>query len=528
MAGNITSIGMVLIIMTSPKLAKKYYYYMFIVVLVSIAFKLMFIAHPFHGLEYEDAFVFSDVARYLQYSYNWNIDPFQTKSCMDGSLTDCNQFGTFGGHYMILPVVVFMANEICGYSINNIFVVNFIASILVLYVYVKILKLLDVCRNGIIFSSTLLVATPFLNVFNTSGLSETFSSLWVIGTIYFYLKSSQEDFEYNKTSFWFAILLIVISFATKRENLVLLSLPVITILLLAKNRILKLDKLLRLLLFFAIPFGLALVYNLMARVNEMEAAEGIELGVATFSLVNFAQLFPHYLSSFFHINYFGITGVLFLITGIYAILVHKKIEYKLVAMLAFLYLVMYSSHYRSYYQVHFGKVSIFETLRYTTNYFPIACICFGSLNVIYDKIIDKSLILKARYVGFFLIFIVASIYLNVTTRLELNRIEYEERIRPVVDTLNFTNQEDWIMSDISSIYHIYANNKRKFIDCYATNERRIFDLIKYDAGQIYLLKRKSNIYNRKRYPEYFEIISNLDYKVVKNISPDYELIKFVK
>lgn len=511
-----------------PKLLTKYSYVLLIIILITTVFKLLFVLYPFHGLEYEDAFVFSDVARYLQYNYQWGIDPFQTKSCLDGSISNCFQFGTFGGHYMILPLIVYLLNEIIGYSIFNIFIVNFIASFFALYFYIRTLHLLNVSNIGICFSVLLLVTTPFLNVFNTSGLSETFSSLFVAGTVFFYLKSSLEDYNYKRSAFWLTITFIVVSFLTKRENLILLSLPALGIMLLAKEKALKPHRLINISILFAVPTGIAVLYNMVARINEMEAAESVGLGISTFNLTNFTMLFPKYILSFLNIYYFGISGTLFLITSIYVILLHKKLEFKLISLLSLLYLVMYSSHYRSYYQVHFGDVNIFETLRYTSNYFPIACLCFGALTKVHDKLEKLLYIAKTQIFAIIVIYILTVTFLNITTRLDLSKKEFESRIMPVVETIRLTKVEDWVLSDISSVFHLYADKNRNFIDSYATRLDRILQLQKTINGQIYLLRRETDNMNEKRYPEYFEMLSKLNYITVMKIPPNYELIKIIK
>ncbi len=511
-----------------PKMLTKYPYFLIVIILVTAVFKLLFIQFPFHGLEYEDAFVFSDVARYLQYNYQWDVDPFQTKSCLDGSISNCYQFGTFGGHYMILPLIVYSLNEVIGYSIFNIFMINCFASFFALYFYIRTLRLLDVSYIGICFSALLLVTTPFLNVFNTSGLSETFSSVFVAGSVFFYIKTSLEDHNYKRSAFWLTITFIVISFLTKRENLILLSLPVLSTLLLAKNNVLKTNRLINITILFSVPTAIAAVYNMLARINEMEAAESLGLGIATFNLTNFAMLFPKYLFSFLNVDYFGITGALFIITSIYVILLQNKLEFKLISLLSILYLVMYSSHYRSYYQVHFGDVNIFETLRYTSNYFPIACLCFGALTRIHDKL--ESQFYRAKKIFFTIVVIYISIItlLNVSMRLKLSSMEYENRINPAIETLKLTNNDDWILSDISSVFHLYANENRNFIDSYSTKLNRVLNLNKNSNGQIYLLKRENDDFNKKRYPEYFDMISKLSYIKIKKIPPNYELLKLVK
>jgi len=499
---------------------------MFFVILVSLGCKMLFIPYPFHGLEYEDAFIFSDAARFVLYDYNWHVEPFQTKSCIQGSIAHCNQFGTFGGHYMVFPLIVSLVNKIMGFSVKNIFYVNFISSMLVLIFFINILKKIEIGKIGMMVTVMLFVTTPFLNIFNTSGLSETMSSLFVIVTLYLFFKSSYDGFDYRKMSFWFTVAFMIISFLTKRENLIILSLPVLS-LFLERKRLSEANRTINLIILFTVSTGIAVVYNIIAHINMMEAAESVDIGTSTFNLTNFALLFPKYLTSFLSIKYFGVTGIFFLVASAYVLVFCKKYEFRLSIMITLMYLVMYSSHYRSYYQVHSGSINMFETLRYTTNYFPVACLSIGAFD--FDKINVKSSSLSRRISQFaaLVIFVILMVILNFKLRSELNHVEVESRVYPAIESLRLTSENDWILSDITSVFHIYASDNRKFANCYSRKINYVLKQIKINHPNIYLLKRNPSAIDVKRYPEYFKYVLTLNYTKVSDISPDYVLLKLV-
>lgn len=502
-------------------LAHKHQICMWLVVALAIALKVLFVKYPFHGLEHEDAYVFADVGRYLRYDYPWNPSPFQTKACLIGSLENCRVSGTFGGHYMILPFLLYAVNALFGYSVYNIFVFNFLISLLVLFVFIRTLTLLSVNETGKCLATLLFVTTPFLNVFNTSGLSETLSSLSVICTTYYFLKSFRDDFACKKTSFWITIAFMVLSFLLKRENLILISLPLLGLIFIFAGGNLRFQKVRRLSIMFAVPFLTAFLYNVIAGVSAMEAAENTDIGLPTFALSHLFQLLPKYLMAFLEPRYFGITGALFLGASVYVLFFQKRVEYRVVTVLSLMYLLMYASHYRSYYQVHGEAVNTFAALRYASNYFPMACLSFGSLG--FGRCVSKwGFHLKALALVLFLFF---AGYLNMGLRIALNHEEQYSRILPTLKALESTKEEDWILTDMPCVFHLYASPTRNVISSYEATRSRVADLIEAKKGDVYILKNKDDLMDRKRYPDYSDVLSSFRFIKVKDMSSDYEMFK---
>jgi Na+/melibiose symporter-like transporter len=135
---------------------------------------------------------------------------------------------------------------------------------------------------------------------------------------------------------------------------------------------------------------------------------------------------------------------------------------------------------------------------------------------------------KTQIISIIAIYLTVITYINITTRIDLSQTEYKERISPVIETLKITKNDDWILSDISSVFHLYATANRNFIDCYYANANRMIELNKNSNGQIYLLLRKTDNLNEIRYPMYSDMIAKLDYIKIKDISPNYELLKLIK
>jgi len=492
----------------------------------AISIRLLFVWYNFHGIEYEDAYIFADTARSLMFDYDWSTDIFQTKSCMDGSLKECYMTKTYGGHYMVFPFVLYLLNKLIGFSVLNVFIINFIASVLVLYVFYKLLKSLKKNNNEIIVAMVMFTSTPFINVFNTSGLSETFSSLLVLSFVYFFFKICIEISECDFKYYVLAITFVILSFLTKRENLILLILPVLKIVVDLYYKDISYRNAFRLSSITIIPSVFALIYNMFSKVNEMEMAESKELGVSTFSFDIFKELFPVYLKSYFNFNLYGISGIIVIIFCIYAIFKKNNDELKITSILSVLYLVMYSSHYRSYYQIHYGDVEVFDTLRYSSNFYPIACLAlsnFYGLILNYSHRINKITI--RLVIVFFMLFV---IYSNFKLRINLSEIEHAKIILPITQTLEITSENDIVLTDMTSVFHLYADVNRIFLDSHNVSFERINSIADSGNFKIYFLNKIDNDKNIVRYDNFKKIIDNFTFKRVAKINNDYELILLLK
>ncbi len=89
-----------------------------LVLVSTIAFRFPLETPFFHGLEYEDAYVYTVVGRQLSDSYRITpgSNPYLTTVCAVGSLEDCESTETFSGHYIGYPVTIALLAGVSGYS----------------------------------------------------------------------------------------------------------------------------------------------------------------------------------------------------------------------------------------------------------------------------------------------------------------------------------------------------------------------------------------------------------------------------
>lgn len=378
---------------------------------LTLLFKYNYGIH-FYGLEYEDAFVFSFCAR--QFSYNIFSTSFLIDAVSAGSLAEPMLTSTYGGHFIMYPTYLSLFTNVLGWSPTIISIANTIISFFILL----ILSLLPQNDKYWFLPPILFCCSPIINIFTTCFLAEIFSSFICLIFIYTYFRKENI---YSNTLCFSSFLIAIMC---KRENLALLSIPVIELCYYMfyqikfhrKNESFKLLK--------YIPFiVLTSTYFLFIQnVFNIEAIESNDIENPTFSIQYMCVLLPVFIKSLLNIKTFGIVFATCVLRLVY-MFIHKKMSLRIVlSVILFLaYLVLYSSHYRGYFFIKEESVSSFETYRYINNFFYLLPIMFISFNFKHIKqvIISCCIVLAFSLCG------------TYSLRHTLSGIEHQERFDEV-------------------------------------------------------------------------------------------------
>lgn len=461
--------------------------------------RLLFVVFPFWGLEYEDSFIYNDTGRFLNFSYDYEITPYKCLSCAYGSYVNCEGFNSYGGHFLTIPIILAFINKIIGYSVLNVFAINLVFSIASLFLLIHFQK-----RHGVVsrFSIKgfilLMIVTPFVAVFNTSGLTETASGFFVLGFFLNIYQLSEKDFNFKSRFFLVSLLFLLMSILTKRENLVLNVFIFVIPLIRKVNQLKPFNKDYFLFLLFSISSTLILAVSF--NVLGIENNESMDIGSKTFSLLflfkNVWQLFLAMLDPF----YWGLTGFAFIVSVFFAFFSKRlNVITAFLLVLIILYIGVYSSHYRSYYQVVFNDSDPFETLRYSTNYVMLIILFVLSIFENYLLRFYQRLFHSVSSKLILLLFLLIMISNSIFTRLKLHRDEYQVRIEPVLSLLSLTTDEDIIITDIPMIFRSYADESQIVIDVYVMNNSGLDSLLNFKGNSdVYVLLRSdySNDFDR--------------------------------
>jgi hypothetical protein len=495
-----------------------------LLVILFIVTRLLFIQYPFWGLEYEDSFIYTDTGRYLGFAYDYYSMPFKCQSCLDGSYIDCYQYGSFGGHFLSIPFMLAGINWIFGFHSSNIFILNFIFSLLIVgsVIFLRYrfnLQKIIALNIFLLF----LIITPFITIFNTSGLAETVSSFFVIAFLFSIYKTNESNFNFKSFEYWLTILFLFSAVLIKRENFVLIillySIPIIRHFF---NQTVFSKSYLLLTTFSTLTLYL---FSLYIGLFEIENNEGGDIGSKTFSFDFLIVNLKQFLTAITNLGYWGLTGFVFIFSIAYVIYKSKINKLGLMCLLLSLcYIIIYSSHYRSYYQVVYNLSHPFETLRYSANYLPLIVLFISTIKIDIPSL--HSVVIK-RILNISLILIVFTLILNVVkTRIEFYQDETISRIQPVKDLLTVSTPNDILITDIPIVFRCYADENQKIVDLFSLKEERFQDILNSkDNSEIYFLKPKDMKINSDRYGIKFNTLS---FKKIAFNSVNYDLLKYSK
>lgn len=466
--------------------------YILLLALVLFAFsRIIFIFYNFWGLEYEDSYIYYDNALNIENKLFNKGNVLQCISCDIGSYKDCFSYMSYGAHYKTFSYAIFAFNKIFGTAYQNIFIVNFLISICILIIFYLFVK--DKMTR-IIFTLCIAI-TPFYALFSTSGNSEIFSSLFVLSSLF----CSYNLIIRKKQSYiYLFILCATIAAISNRENFVLFFIFILLHLLSSERNNLKtLIKILAILIYTAFLLYLVGVFD-----TEMEYANDIQN--QTFSLKYLLDNSTAFLGAFTSLELWGITGYLFITSVFTFIFFRKKSKINLYLIIFFVsYYLLTFLHYRHYHYLLTGEVSPFETLRYTSTFFPlIAAFISFNLSYLFKKYNNKFSIICISITVIFMTF------KTFETRRDFSNDEYYSRTKPAEEILKYYKAGDIIVTNFPIVIKNIANQNTMIADLRSLEKININSF-----NTIYLLLNST---------EYNEIKETYKIKKLRAVN-DYEI-----
>ena len=445
----------------------------------------------FWGLEYEDAYAFSFLAR--EFANGIYTQSFLSEGIGIGSLDSPVLMQTYGGHFITYSVLLSLPIRIFGFS----FTIVSITTSLLQFFSLLILSTFYRSDNSFqwIIAPTIYCISPIINVFGNSFLCEPFSGLLILSYVYLFYK------HIDKSTFPVSVMIaFFVAIITKRENLILIIIPIIHYgYLIIKDKKLYHK---RELITLAGYCSLVLIYFLFIQnVFNIESSEAQDIEASTFSFQYFRKLAPTFISSLLNPLYFGITTIM-LICLIARSFYLRFIKINEIALLAcwILYFLLYTFHYRGYFFVQGERVCEFDSFRYLNNYYCLTpLIAYSLLSDIKNK----------KYIYIVLIVsLLLSVYPTIILRKGFNDDEWYSRFYAPYKTLEILKEEGTspsstiiISPEILTLQNI--GNKSLFV-CDAVH----FDKLNFTKNgyKYYMLCRDGDIeYLRRRFGAIIDI-----------------------
>lgn len=482
----------------------------------------------FQGLEYEDSYVYTVSGRYLGAGSLDHVNSrYLTTVCAVGNWNSCKISDTFSGHFVGYPFMIALVSRLLGYSPKIGSYLSLSASVIAVVLIFLIGELID--PNGFVglAGSLVFCLTPTFAVQGVGTYAEPVSNALIVMCLLLGICFMNANDGQPRLGFfinWVALTLTALfAVVVKRENVLLI--PVIAlsgiVVETAKGDIVTRAKWIRYLMAVAsisLCVGFTFRELQLVRVIESETAE---FRTFPFNPAIFRTMFPLFARSYLSPSWYLGVGIFILLGSIGSIYYKRRGVFPCSLFVA--YIILYSSHVRSYYQLHSGDVSEFDTIRYSMNVAGILSIIAGiGISFVMMLVIrSRARPLSRRYLVPTLCFLIGSYAVAswlLTRRLKEDVIanELAVRIQPAQAALELVSKlgvpNVFVITLEPLIVQMLARAPVKVVDLRYLNEDLVEELSE-ENPHIELLYVEQAAYasevNRERYRKAFRCVDGM-------------------
>ena len=445
-----------------------------------VVWRIPFFTPWFHGLEYEDAYVYAVAGRELLEGFEAQQDSWLTTVCTMGSLQSCEQTETFSGHYIGYPALLAVVGSFTGFAPNLSNIVSLVsAALIAVVIFILCLAITNQLESSLI-GVVLFIVTPAYSVHGVASFSEPVSCAAVALPLLAYLAHVRNPVQHAPTLATVQWLLLSCGFMyaiiVKRENLMVpLACIFVEILRLGRRR--SVDG-------ATIRINSALVLavisgGLVLNIEEMLVSETGEYGGFPFRFEVFRDLGPAFVVSFLTPQWYLAISPLAAV-GCYSALRRWPLA-RLPVLLLLGYLTLYTTHVRSYYQLFYGDLEPYDALRYSVNLMALVsvlgglggAVLVGWLRSRYTFPTPWRLVLPGTVLASYL---VTSFTLTAGLRDELTRSEQDGRIAPALAVASLAadlGPETYIITAEPLLIQIYSDVGTRVIDLASLDDTQV-------------------------------------------------------
>jgi len=310
---------------------------------------------------------------------------------------------------------------------------------------------------------------------------------------------------------------MMLAVVVKRENILLaIWLPLISLFVFLHNK--HRPKILFLFVMLASMLTLLFAYQQLEVQHTMFSETG-EYGEFPFSAKNMHILLPVFLKMYAQPNWYLGTGILVL--GGIIVIFRRKSPFLLLPVLLLSYLLLYSSHVRSYYQLRIGDVTPFDMLRYSVNLMCLWAL-LGGLGVSAGiRCLTKwtehgTMRLLFNRVGVSVLFLMATFSFITTCRMRDSLVEdeYFGRVKPARVAIDYATQygldSTYIVTLEPLVVQMYGPTTTRVVDLAVINDELIASLRSHGNRMIYVEQRSyRDSINAERYRSQLSSINKM-------------------
>ncbi len=342
-----------------------------LILFLALVWRLPFEGTVFYGLEYEDSYIYSVAARSLD-SGTRNCTRegscYLTSVCAVGNWNSCKVTETSSGHFVGYPFLIAMVSRVLGYRPAVASYLSLTASMMTVVFVFLLGRLIDGDIAGLA-GCVIFGLTPVFAVQGVGTYAEPVSNMLVVVCLLLCVRLFSSNAETSLRGLvinWLALTFTaVFAISVKRENVLLVPVAVLIELIFNLERgthgRARVVKLLGLVSASVCIWFAAVQLRLVTVVRK----EMVEYATFPFSFTLLRTMLPLFLRSYVSLGWYLGGGILVAVGLIAAVRTRRGGMYAMCVLIA--YLLLYSSHVRSYYQLESGSVGQFDTLRYSMN-----------------------------------------------------------------------------------------------------------------------------------------------------------------
>lgn len=339
-----------------------------IIVLLALFWRLPFDGHYFFGLEYEDSYIYPVAARYL--ASHSTSGTFLTTICAVGNWNSCNIPETSSGHFIGYPFMIAVAAKIIGYDPLTASRISIASSLFAVVIVFLLGELIDPGGVSGLAGAVVFSFMPAFAVFGTGTYAEPVSNLLVLTCFLMglaLLTSSVLSCTKLLVTWAGLTLTALLAIAVKRENVLLVPVLLLVHFVSRANQERQIARTRRM-QYFAVLVTILLCCMFALRqldLLEVMNRERVEYSQFPFNAHIWMTMFPLFVKEYCSWSWYFGSAILVLLSVPLSLTSRKRGLFPIALFLA--YLVLYTSHVRSYYQVRGEPVTELDTIRYSMN-----------------------------------------------------------------------------------------------------------------------------------------------------------------
>lgn len=355
-------------------------------VLTLIALTVVFRIPPdgrfFHGMEYEDAYIYTVAGRQIIAASAPPVrqagTPYSVSTCALGSIASCEVWEPFPEHLIGYPYLIAVASWIFGYSPSIGSIVNVFVSVGVTFLTLCIVLNLTGDALAALLAGLVFAVTPVFAVYGLETSAEPLSNLCMTAALWYFLRfvESRQENVWTQVSTWIAYTTTLLyALLVKREDLLLPIAAVASLPFVLRKNGWASSTTVRTVALLLLPSLLAA--GLTASIG-LRSTTATEADVLRRFPITAAHLFAFvfgFLRSFWVLHWYAGTAVLVLAGIVAAFVKFPRTLGPVILLIA--YVIVYAFHVRGYYEMEAGHVELDAALRFSMNMMTLWAVVAG-------------------------------------------------------------------------------------------------------------------------------------------------------